>query len=300
MKSQLLSKVAKEFHLLGSKNIPIDSLRTVCLALGPYRNLTTLTASLLFLHPNCQVLNHAGQRIFYDDRLDFIKEYSEERFAGFCRYAINISRKGKRGDYGGSITHSHAFDDKHRMATTFKAASLPLIKNNITALFWKESLRTSNHIRDNNVDLDKLFAQNKKVRFLLPIRNPLDCALSNKKTGHVKIFHGLDKSSPMEAVCDAILDEYLWFKNLESRNPDRFACYFEHEPCREILLRIAALLELPPVEDWLANAAKAFEIKAGYSHPESLVTFYRDSIDKRFSSYPDFAEKLLRFFPQAH
>jgi hypothetical protein len=300
MKSGLLSNVAKAFDLLRSRNISIDSLRTVCLALGPYRNLTTFTAAILFLHRNCQVLNHAGQRIFHDDRLDFIKEYSDERFARFCRYALNISRTGRRGEYGGSITHSHAFKATDRMAAVFKEASLPLNKKEITALFWKESLRTSNHIRENNVCLDKLFTHNKKVRFLLPIRNPLDCAWSNKKTGHVGIFEGLDTSSPMEQVCAAILDEYLWFKILESRNPDRFACFFEYEPCKDVLVRIATFLELVPEKDWLANASKAFEIKAGYTHPESLVTFFRNGVDKRFSSYPDFAEKLLRFFPRVH
>jgi hypothetical protein len=69
------------------------------MTLGPYRNLTTLTASVLFLHPNCQVLNHAGNRIFGDEELDFIANYNNEIFEAFTRYAIYISQKGTRGDY---------------------------------------------------------------------------------------------------------------------------------------------------------------------------------------------------------
>ena len=71
----------------------------LCLFLGPYRNLTTLTASTLFLHPNCQVLNHASTRIFGDQRIDFFANYSDATFDAFLRYAIHISQSGARGQY---------------------------------------------------------------------------------------------------------------------------------------------------------------------------------------------------------
>ncbi|MHB8529324.1 MAG: hypothetical protein ACYC8V_07420, partial [Caulobacteraceae bacterium] len=41
----------------------VDGVRRTAVILGPYRNLTTLTASVLALHPQCQVLNHASDRI---------------------------------------------------------------------------------------------------------------------------------------------------------------------------------------------------------------------------------------------
>jgi hypothetical protein len=150
-----MDKITKESALLASKSINIESIKTVCLALGPYRNLTTLTASILFLHPHCQVLNHAGQRIFDENELDFIADYTNEKFETFLRYAIYISQGGIRRDYGGSITQSHAFDQKHGIRNLFIASKLSLVKEKITTLFWKESLRTANHIRENNVDLNK-------------------------------------------------------------------------------------------------------------------------------------------------
>ncbi len=119
---------SKENDLLMSRDIDIESIRTICLALGPYRNLTTMTASILFLHPNCQVLNHAAQRIFGDDRIDFIENFNSETFDHFVRYAIYISQHGQQGQYGGSITHSHAFDGQHEVKGIFEKSELPLLR----------------------------------------------------------------------------------------------------------------------------------------------------------------------------
>src|SRR5689334_13648080 len=87
-------KMADNIDLILSSFIDISECKSVCLALGPYRNLTTLTAATLFLHPNCQVLNHGGMRIFGNLQVDFLSNnYSEERFNRFVQYAIRISTK---------------------------------------------------------------------------------------------------------------------------------------------------------------------------------------------------------------
>jgi hypothetical protein len=65
----ILNALGKERGLWRCSDISTEQVKTVCLALGPYRNLTT---SLLFLHPTCQVLNHGGQRILGDRRLDWL------------------------------------------------------------------------------------------------------------------------------------------------------------------------------------------------------------------------------------
>jgi len=46
--------------------------------------------------------------------------------------------------------------------------------------------QASQPLRDNNVGLDEWFEQNNQLRFLLPIRHPIDCALANQGTGHAK------------------------------------------------------------------------------------------------------------------
>ena len=187
----------KEYDLIASRSVETEAIGTVCLALGPYRNLTTLTASLLFLHPDCHVLNHAGRRIFGDRRLDFIGDYSAERFERFLRYALHISRKGRRGNYGGSITRSHAFADNEKMRALTRSGGMTRTKGGGRALFWKESLRTSNRMRRSNTDLQNIFNENHKLRFLMPVRNPMDCAASNFKTGHARIFQDPNAEGPV-------------------------------------------------------------------------------------------------------
>lgn len=60
----------------------IQDVRAVCLALGPYRNLTTLTASVIALHPNCQVLNHGWSRVAGKGKLNFLTDYDASKTQG--------------------------------------------------------------------------------------------------------------------------------------------------------------------------------------------------------------------------
>src|SRR5882672_10493469 len=114
-----------------------DRIRTVCLFLGPYRNLTPLTASLLSLHPHCQVLNHAGARVFAAPDVNFLLDPSVATLRRFCDFALSASQGGQRGNYGGSITLSHAFDsDVVRDAYRNRYGEL-LIKPSVDCLVWK-------------------------------------------------------------------------------------------------------------------------------------------------------------------
>jgi hypothetical protein len=285
----------RHWELASARSISTCSIRSVCLFLGPYRNLTTLTASLLFLHPRCQVLNHAAARIFGDPRLDFLADYSERRFNDFMRYAIHASRGGRRGQFGGSITHSHAFDEQYLTRELFEAAGGHLVKPVIHSLVWKESLRTSLHLRHLRVDLDLLFARNPRLRFLLPVRNPIDVAVSSLKTGHVNLFDGLNQQSPVERVVDAILDEHAWVESLRARHPERFFVYFDNEFDRRTVLRLADFLSLAPEEQWVRRALALFEVKKRYRHPREWVEHYRKAVEERFDGSSDFGAKLLRF-----
>ena len=219
------SWIGDRVDLRASRAIDVSDCRSVCLTLGPYRNLTTLTASILFLHPHCQVLNRAGDRVFGRRQIDFLSDYRRQRLDRFVQYAIRISVKGKRGDHGGSITHSHAFDAQHGMNDLFQGSGGELRKQEIRCLFWEESLRTSNRLRSHSVDLGPVFAVEPRLRFLMPIRNPLDCAVSNIKTGHAALFEGLGSAASEAAVVEAILDEIRWFADLRAQHPDRFFSY---------------------------------------------------------------------------
>jgi hypothetical protein len=278
-----------------SRRVDIKDVESVCLALGPYRNLTTLTASVLFLHPDCQVLNHAGARIFGKKQIDFLADFSTGKLDRFIQFAITISGKGTSGDLGGSVTHSHAFESKHEMRDRYDGSGLALIKNNIKCLFWKESLRTSNLIRERHIDLSKIFDRDPRPRFLLPIRHPLDCAVSNLKSRHCELFPGLDKNSSVADTVQAILDEIFWFAELKENHPERFFYFFEHEISAGMLVNLAEFLGLEPEEEWIANALSVMKIKSGYSHDQESIQFYKDYITGKKTRFPDLCNGLLSF-----
>lgn len=290
----------RELDLLLSRRIDVEALRTICVALGPYRNLTTITAAILALHPHCQVLNHAGGRVLNHPKLDFLQNPDPETLDTFIRYAIWLSRAGKRGDYGGSITLSHAFADHPTLRARYQAAyGTSLVKDVIHSLFWKESLAVANHIRDHAVDVGHLLGENPRLRFLMPVRDPLDCAASNLKTGHVARFRGLDVRAPVERVVLAILDEFHWFLELWDRHPDRFFCFFAHEFARPTLRDMARFLELEMNQRWCESALEVFHDDHPYDHTLELRDFYATAVRKRFSDHPTFADKLLRFLDES-
>jgi hypothetical protein len=296
MKYKILkTAVADRIDLMTSQFIDIKDCQSVCLVLGPYRNLTTLTAATLFLHPNCQVLNHAGSRIFGKREVDFLSDYSPDKLDRFIKFAIKISAKGQKGNLGGSIAFSHAFDSRHNMKQVFAKTGARFVKKPVRSLFWKESLHTSNLIREKHVDLGSIIRKENRLRFLLPIRNPLDCAVSNLKTGHVRIFRGLKRDSSVFEVVQAVLDEILWFATYKEKFPARFFYYFEHDISRKMLINLATFLKLHPSEAWLSDALSVMTTTSKYEHNSKLVTFYRKTVKDRFSCFPALSEGLLTF-----
>jgi len=298
MSNHILNAISSRTdYLLKSKqrhHVDISQIKTVCLLLGPYRNLTTLTASILALHPHCQVLNHAGERIFANPKVNFLANYSDKTFEHFCRYATAISAGGKRGDYGGSITLSHAFANHKRIKDRYEQRfGDSRLKENIHCLFWKESMRTSNMIRKKQVDLKSVFQQNEKIRFLMPIRNPLDCAISNMKNVHSKHFQFNNPTT--ENVLDAIIQEIAWFIELKSAYPDRFFYFMQHHFDEFTLKNLLEFLDLEPDQEWLDDAVAAYQLKQPYEYSTTLVKQFHMSLGKHLQNFPEIQKALLSF-----
>ena len=305
MKSTLLSPVRRVTRKLAgdfkhsravkqSGDVDISSVKSVCLALGPYRNLTTLTASVIGLHPNCQVLNHGGGRVFSANRLNFIKDYETTKFEAFTKYAIYASGRGQRGVEGGSIVYSHAFKDQMKNVYEDRYGG-DLTKSEIECVFWKESLYTSIELRENAFDFDKAFSLNDKLRFLMPIRNPLDCATSNISTKMYKIFPNLDYGASFEEVLEAVLDEFNYFFTLAEKYPDRFYCFFEHEFSGETLNELARFLGVEVDKRWYADAMGVFSNNSSYDYPREQLEYYERLLKEKFSDFPNHAERLFAF-----
>ena len=273
-----------------------DGLTRVCLALGPYRNLTTLTAGLLALHPRCQVLNHGGVRLLPDPRRNFLADYTPERIEAFLEAALRLSAGGARGQAGGSITKSHAFDPEHPLDGLYRARfGDALTKAEPTCLFWKESLHTTNVLRTHHVDVEGLLDRDRRLCFLMPVRNPLDCARSNIGTEHTRYFLDLPREPDVPTVVEAILDQLRWVADLARRRPGRVFLFTERELDRTTLVELARFLDLEPEERWLADALAATRLKPGYEHPREHVAHFARVVHERFGDHSVLRDALLGF-----
>jgi len=275
-----------------------EQLESVCVLLGPYRNLTTLTCSILSLHPQCLVLNHAGQRTLPNRRLNFLADYSADKFGEFVRYAGYAAFGGVQGEYGGDIRLSHAFGFEAMREA--EARLRDRHRGPIRCLVWKESHKVSNFLRRARVDVSRLLQANGKLKFLLPVRDPVDCAMSNLQMGHVKFFPRsprLTASSRVEEVVDAVLDEIAWFVKLreDSRVPENFFLFFEHEMGRGVLESMIRFLGLSHDERYLTAAAGAFKAEGARSKEPRIVELYAKQVREKFGRYPDLRDALLRF-----
>lgn len=275
--------------------VDASRIRTVCCALGPYRNLTTLTASMLALHPECQVLNHGGKKVFGDPRVDFFADPSERSFDRFVRYALFLSRRNRRGGSGGSITASHAFERGAMRQAYVSRYGEKRNKHCPTCLFWKESQTTTNVLRGHDTDLGALLEHHESLRFLMPVRNPLDCAASNMKTGHVSHLPGVDASSSFEQVLGAILGELRWFLDLRTRYPRRFFCYFENAFDTTMLQALTEFLHLSSDNEWMTAVREAFSVTSPYAHSPARVSAYRELVDSLFGEHPEEQGTLSAF-----
>lgn len=270
----------------------LERVRTVCWVAGSYRNLTTLTAGVSALHPHCQVLNHGAKRILAFDDVNVIAH--PERFDDYLRYALHLSRGGYRGLFGGSITYSHAFD-RAGMASTYRERfGDVLLKADVRAHFWKESHITTNAMRARPGGADALLEAVPKLRLLLPMRHPIDCARSCLRTGHVRFF-GLGDAPPIEDVVDHILEIFAWFHEVAERFPERCLSFTELEFDRAFVERYAAFLELEASEPWATDAVACYRVASPYDHPQSLRDHYLRRLEARLGHRPELVERLAPF-----
>ena len=193
------------------RNTDINDLRSVCVMLGPHRNLTSLISALMFLHPRCQVLNHGEPRILGHPSVAFLEQYTPERMQRFIRFAIDISVGCRGGSLvGGSILKSKAFSPEYGMREVFDRSGGVRLKPRIQCLLWKGGMWTSNHIDEHRIDVGELAASDSRLRFLMTVRNPIDIALSTYN--HRDVFFSMypalmanKDSVGLEQVLDEVL-----------------------------------------------------------------------------------------------
>lgn len=270
-----------------------DRIDTVVLPLGPYRNLTTMTAALFAFHPQAVVLNHAADRVF-GSRFDPFADLGAERWRSFKAGALRLLQHGRKSSYGGNVLYSHAFRGGSLRQLYAARFGDTLLKPGATALFWKDSMRFQNRFLAGRPAIEDLLAANREAVFIFPVRNPMDCARSNLNTGHWR--HLVDKSEAgFEPVLTRILEALRWFRIRERADPDRFWSFTEAEFDEGFLERFAGFCRLPESATWRADAPSTIEVVSRSEHPEANRALYARLTGDLFADDPAMRARLERF-----
>ena len=315
---QLLQRYLSHLRRLGwgfaLRRTDISNLRSICLMLGPHRNLSTLSSGLMFLHPNCQVLEHGEWFILGRREVDFMRDYSRKRLQRFVRFAIDLSCVPSQGPeslarrwtlagghHGGSLLESHAFGPQYPIRKVFERSGGARLKPQIQCLLWKGSLRVQHHLQQDQVDIDALLVADKRLRFLLPVRNPLDVTASYmlKRKGLVLSEFLLAESFRVntENLLDVVLGELHWALQLQSRNPKRVFVLYQHALGLSGLDELRCFLGLDEDPRWLENCREALQLNRKAEHSAELMSHYRNRVSEIFDDLPEAREQLLNFAP---
>lgn len=276
----------------------IADLESVCLFLGPNRNLTTLTGSILALHPNCQVLSHGGNRVLPVEEINFLKEYSPQKFQTFCQFALVMSQNGDKGSFGGSVVMTHAFRNHERMRRVFrKRYGRKLIKEEVRSLVWKEAHRVDDFVAENRIDLAELLGKNEKLRFMMPVRNPIDVAYSFSVQHGIreKYFAHLDQQDH-RLILDSVLERMAKVLRLREEETERVFVFYESEIGVDLFKRMARFLGIRSVEQWVRDAAACFEvIPSKYTPPADLLAHYEKRVYELFGDLPQVRDEFMQY-----
>lgn len=275
-------------------------IQTVCMIIGPYRNMSTLLGSLLYFHPNCQALDHCEKRICKRVDLNFLSNYSDERFHRFLRYAVMASIRGRSGYYGGSMLLSHAFDEPQMIKTFVNRYGRKIgIKKKIQSFIWKGDMFLSNLIADSTDGFESVSRSNEKIRFLMPIRNPLDCAMSNFQTKKYKWFKNRT-SDTFESTLLEVLNQMCRFILLAEKNPKQYCCFYENDFTNLISFAdLGKFLGLEHDERWLEDIRQAYQHRsAPYRYESSHFDLASQYIASNLDIHSPHRRRLLELVEQ--
>ena len=267
----------------------VDDLRSICCLWGPYRNLTTITAAAIGVHPGVKVLNHGGEFVLADSRLDFLRAASPDANSRFLQFALDHQTDGVRGDRGGSIELSHAFDDPAlRRAYAERPASAA-----VGCVVWKESQAVTNHIRSAGLTTGDVVRINPLVRFVLPVRNPVACAASNIRTGHAGRFPGVDRNS-FDEVVDRVVEQIFIFAAAADDCENHLLFFEDDEPASIArgLVDVCGLTSSTPADVSAVASLLAFRPAAAPS-PRQRRAFHAALVRHRGSDQDAVAERLV-------
>lgn len=278
--------------LRADERATLDGLKTIVMPIGPYRNLTTLMAAAFALHPRALVLNHAADRLWLKRGLDLIRTPRPAVRNRFLRAAVRLAQGGRRGGYGGSILKAHAFEDsllRERYRTRYGDR---ILKPGAKVLFWKDSMRILNRIRQKPGRLGGLLEGVDDVKFVLPVRNPIHCAHSNLRTGHAR--HLIPRGErTLPGVLAQILDTIHWICTKPELD-GRLMLVWEHEWSEATLSALSRFCGMDDEPGWRRDTIEALPIR---ERPvgQADQDLCRALVQEKFADLPAIEAKLLAF-----
>ena len=267
---------------------------SIGLFICPNRNLTTLTAAMLSLHPHIQVLNHGFERLQAAGLLRFLDSGRDDDLEDFVRGAIGMSGYGRRGDYGGSILLSHAYDRPALRAAYEQRFGDARLKPEIKCLVWKDGARLREYVKANNIDPIRLAERLPRLRFISPMREPVAHLRSLRRYYSAELPDYVRPSLPdlsQESVARYILSAHADFLNWRKRRPTQFLPIFEADLDQNGALRLLAFLTLASEQAW-ENLATQFFVNDGPLIERGADSAVFESLFR--VEYPDF-DQLRRW-----
>lgn len=249
---------------------------TICLCLGTYRNLTTLTAAMLSLHPNCLVLNHNFHKVFAKSNI--LTAHTEKDIDKFIERATSVAARH------GSIIGSHAFKYPN-----VREIYQTIEKKKIDCIFWKESYKLTNYILTRKIDILKLPAN---IKFVMPVRNPMDCAASIHRLPAQKSNHGV-RGYKKKQILKFVLNNIAWFDGLYQKNTNKFFRYYEHSLTEDKLNALEKFLNIKHNNQWIDHCKTIYVLNKNYTHSPRFKRLYVRLVQKMFTG--NLRKNLLRF-----
>lgn len=269
----------------------IDQIRVLAF-LGPYRNLSSFTSAVMALHPKAQVLNHSYNTVI-TKKTNFISNASNVVINEFVRRATVISsmrRVELFGKYltGGSILDSHSFLNYPDVIQAYENQfGSDLVKQFFEVVVWKESGRLTDYLMRHEDSFRNLLDQQPRIKFILPIRNPIDCAISNFKlryhrTGSFerRLLYESIPSDSLEGMLEFIVRSHIWCLRFAESYPDRFFVFSQSDIDNKFFDRLAQFLDIDACETWIRDCIKISDFKESYAHDEELIARYIGFLDK--------------------
>jgi len=214
------------------------------------------------LHPEVQVLNH-GFSINKNSNTNFLVKYSNKKMNNFINEVLEIARKEQAiPREGGVITASHAFRDYKMMQRVFGSRYKSTNKKNIKSIVWKDSHNNTNVIMNQN--FDRLISRNDKFRFLFPIRNPMDCSVSNAPDKNRRGLFSKNAQNKKD-VLRRLFKIYAWLFEYENKYPNKFLHFFEFENDK-FLNEFEKFACVGSDIRWKKDVKMVWNIKKSYNH----------------------------------